>query len=419
MKKFFLLIFSFCFVDLVTHAQSSAKTEIPLVRMYFHEKIDSTQALIARYDGVPDAFFKPSDNDELNERINAALTEKVDALQDKIEASKLTESNDKIRYLRGLNECLQKFLAGYRSQTIKSPVLVEIVSVFGECMALDEKKESIEHVIEEHSWDAGDILVNSVAFSSNEGLGPARDALLLKVCNEHPEKMMSVLSKHPQMQYVDSLVVVASRKVPDELYTYAAASDELARRIRENPDTLVHLISRVAQMSSGRLYFPFLDNLYSGKTTFEDVEAALRDDEKYYSLLVKTEIDYAERLRHHDTSFSLSAMQSKLADKAKKIYVNVINGLHESPDNIRFKKIDHLSPEELYYLAVMTEDEIYTSSYVRGVYPRVWAQMKSPRGDSLLMSVRFDHFKKWIKMAANYNTLDDFLNAWIEVMLNY
>src|ERR1700751_4439574 len=35
--------------------------------------------------------------------------------------------------------------------------------------------------------------------------------------------------------------------------------------------------------------------------------------------------------------------------------------------------------------------------------------MQNPRSVSLLMSVRFDHFKKWIKMAANYNTLDDFL----------
>jgi hypothetical protein len=36
--------------------------------------------------------------------------------------------------------------------------------------------------------------------------------------------------------------------------------------------------------------------------------------------------------------------------------------------------------------------------------------MKTQKGgDSLLMLVRFDHFRKWIKMAANYNTLDDFL----------
>jgi hypothetical protein len=110
MKKIFLVVFSFCAAVSINHAQSSKKQEIPLVRVYFHEKIDSTQTLIGRYDGIPDAFFKPSDNEELNERINTALTEKVDALQNEIEASKVTENNDKIRYLRGLNECPSKIL---------------------------------------------------------------------------------------------------------------------------------------------------------------------------------------------------------------------------------------------------------------------------------------------------------------------
>jgi hypothetical protein len=408
MKKFFLFFILYpAFLSL--NAQNSNKPDIPLVRLYFHEKIDSTQKLIEKYDGKPDEKFTPSDDDDLNNRLNNALTQQVDDLQNEIEASKLTENNDKIKYLRGLNECLQKFLVGYRFQTIKSPVLIEIISGYKQCMELDLKKESILPVIKTMSYDAGDILVNSVSFTGNEGIDASKELLVLKVCNEHPEKMMMVLSQHPDLPFVDSLVTLAARRQPDELYTYAAASNKLAQRIRSNPDSLVQLISRLSQMSSGRLYFPFLDNLISGKISFDDIQTALADDEKYYSLLVKTEIDYADRMRHRDTPLSLQAMQSKLADKAKEVYVNEINGLHESPDNIRFKKIQHLSPEELYYLAVMAEDEIYTSSYVKGVYPRIWAQMKSPRGDSLLMLVRFDHFKKWIKMAANYNTLDDFL----------
>ena len=408
MKKLFLFLVLYPAV-LLLNAQSSNKPDIPLVRLYFHEKIDSTQKLIEKYDGKPDEKFTPSDDDDLNSRLNNALIQQVDDLQNEIEASKLTENNDKIKYLRGLNECLQKFLVGYRFQTIKTPVLIEIVSGYKQCMDLNIKKESILPVIQKLSYDAGDILANSVSFAGNEGIDASKDMLVLKICNEHPEKMMVTLSKHPDLPYVDSLVVLAARRQPDELYTYAAAYNKLAQRIRSNPDSLVQLISRLSQMSSGRLFFPFLDNLVSGRTTFDEIGTALKDDQKYYSLLVKTEIDYAERMRHRDTPLSLQAMQSKLADKAKEVYVNEINGLHESPDAIRFKKIQHLSPEELYYLAVMTEDEIYTSSYVKGVYPRIWAQMKSPRGDSLLMLVRFDHFKKWIKMAANYNTLDDFL----------
>jgi hypothetical protein len=309
-----------------------------------------------------------------------------------------------------LNECLQAFLTGYRYQLIKSPALIDIVTGYRNCLALDEKKESIFPEIQKYSFDVGDILVNCVSFSDNEGIEESKDFLLLKECDEHPDRILKVLSKHPDLSYADSLIVIAARTQPDELYTYAAASNKLAQRIGNNPDSLVQLIARVSKMSTGRMFFPFLDNLYSHKISFDDVETALREDTKYYSLLVKTEIDYANRVRRHDTPFSMQALQTKLADKAKEVYVNVINGLHELPDNIRFRKIENLSPEELYYLAVMTEDEIYTSSYTHGVYPFIWKKMKTTKGgDSLLLSVRFDHFRKWIKMAANYNTLDDFL----------
>ena len=76
--------------------------------------------------------------------------------------------------------------------------------------------------------------------------------------------------------------------------------------------------------------------------------------------------------------------------------------------NVRFRRLDGLTPQELYYLAVLGEDEIYTSSYVRGVYPRIWQRMANPRGDSLIMSVNGDYFRKFIKMAAGYNDVERF-----------
>ncbi len=409
MKKIYLSIIFICgFISLVV-AQSASKPDIPMTRIYFHDKVDTTQKQIERFDSRGDDMFKPTDNDELNARINDALTTQVDALQTAIEESKLNDNNDKIRYLRGLNECLEKFFIGYKYQKVKPAVLIEVITGFKNCLELDQKKESIFPEIQTHSYDGGDILVNCYSFKDNEGIGQSKDFLVLKDCIDHPEQLMIVLNQHPDLSYADSLIVVAAHKMPDELYTYASASNKLAERIHNSPDSLVQLIVRISGMSSGRLYFPFLDNLSAHKISFEDIEAALNDETKYYSLLVKTEIDYANRMRYRDTSISLTAIQTKLSDKAKEIYVNVINSLHEQPDNIRFRKIEKLSPEELYYLAVMTEDQIYTSSYVRGVYPLIWKQMKTPRGDSLLLSVRFDHFRKWIKMAANYNTLDDFL----------
>ena len=115
----------------------------------------------------------------------------------------------------------------------------------------------------------------------------------MKECTDHPERMMKVLNQHPDLSYADSLIVVAAHKRPDDLYTYAAASNQLAARIANNPDSLVQLIARISKMSQGRMYFPFLDNLIAHKISFDDVGDALKNDDKYYSLLVKTEIDYA------------------------------------------------------------------------------------------------------------------------------
>jgi hypothetical protein len=64
---------------------------------------------------------------------------------------------------------------------------------------------------------------------------------------------------------------------------------------------------------------------------------------------------------------------------------------------------------ELYYLAVLSEDQIYTSSFVKGIYPRIFKKINC--GDSLLLSVKADYFRKFIKMCASYNTLNDFLNS--------
>jgi len=52
---------------------------------------------------------------------------------------------------------------------------------------------------------------------------------------------------------------------------------------------------------------------------------------------------------------------------------------------------------------------MYTSSFVSGVYPRIFQNMLHPNSDSLMLSVNDDYFKKFIKICATYNTLDDLL----------
>jgi hypothetical protein len=222
-------------------------------------------------------------------------------------------------------------------------------------------------------------------------------------------KIIQTLLRNPYSPTADSLIKVVAYTDPDKIYTYAAANNNLSRKIHSSNDPLVKVISKMATMKTGRMYFPFLDDLYKGKQTFESVEPALKNDDKYYKLLVKTEVGYAERLAKNDIPIEYDALARKLKQKAIETYVNDINGLHNSSDAVRFRKIESLSPVELYYVAVMSADEIYTSSYL-GVYKRIMEKLKSKNaGDELMEAVHYDKFKKWIRLAASYNTLDDFM----------
>jgi hypothetical protein len=75
------------------------------------------------------------------------------------------------------------------------------------------------------------------------------------------------------------------------------------------------------------------------------------------------------------------------------------------------KAIEPLTPQELYYVMVMGENDIYTSSYKHSFTRLLQKMGAAPRGDELLMSVNMDFFRKFIKMAANFNQLDVFLKT--------
>jgi hypothetical protein len=114
---------------------------------------------------------------------------------------------------------------------------------------------------------------------------------------------------------------------------------------------------------------------------------------------------------YNDTISEMQSLATMMSSRAQRHFIREINALHTEPDNVRFRRLAGLTPQELYYLAVLGEDEIYTSSYTRGVYPAIFERMANPRGDSLIMSVHGDYFRKFIKMAAGYNTLDHFLGT--------
>ncbi|HTL08479.1 MAG TPA: hypothetical protein VL307_09495 [Chitinophagaceae bacterium] len=413
MQRFVLayLLFTCCLV--LAHAQPPAYRFVPdKGRVLFHDKVDAQQQRIKDMDGKKDDAITLSKDITVNGQVEYAILDRVDALQQKIEQDSALSHSAKVKYILGL----ETLLSGYRSNINKKdfPVYIatDLVNAYEKAMALDIKKESIEPLVVANSYPVGKILIECFKFPENPGVKPAGPILIEKYIQLHPDEALNVLQRNTDLPSADSLLVQAAHRDLRKFYNYAAVGDRLGARIRNLNDPYVHTIAKMAVSKSGQLYLPFFDMLVNKKISFEELDKVKEDNLAYYRLLVKTRIEFASRMMApaKDTPMELQSLTRMLSKKAIEAFVNEINGLHDQPDPIRFKCLEPLTPQELYYLCVVSEDVIYTSSYL-GVYKRIFEKMKYPRGDSLILSVKADYFRKFIKMSAAYNTLDTLLKS--------
>jgi hypothetical protein len=410
------LLFAFLLIATIAKAQplpaELAIPKVPLMRMLLHDYIDNNQKLILRLDGKDDSLFTPTKNDTFNKHTTDVLRIVVNNLQAKVESNSSFDDNNKYKWLRAINEMLNAFVSGYKAKTINGNLLAPLLFAYDEAIEAEWKKQSLRSIIERNEAEVGQILVENYGLKNNSSIAACNEVLLLKNCYKQtkPKQILYLLNKNPQAYFVDSIIKSFAYKYPETLYDYAAAPNALGNKIQSVDDPLVKTIGMLSLMKTGRQYFPFLDNIYHKKITMDSITKVMNDTTAYFKLLVKTQIEYAGRMQQGDTPLVMKTLTAKLRSKAIENYVTVINGLHEEKsDKIRFASLNPLGPQDLYYVAVLGEEEIYTSSYVSGIYPRIFQRMKVPSADTLLQSLHYDYYKKFIKVAANYNTLDDFL----------
>ena len=385
----------------------------PKNRELFHDYIDAQQKNVLKSDGKNDNQFTPSADEEINFLVTQSLVKNIDELQCKIEMDSSLKDQVKVRYLRGIEYLLKFFISNTAYRKVSPLILPDIVTAYEKCVQLDKKGVSIEGIISSLSYESGYSIINAdnVTFEKNPGYKAGKNVVVLKYCILHPTQIFSILQQNPDVPFADSLVRTIAQKYPRQLYDYAAANNKFGYVIRNiTDDIFIKSVVKMARSKSGQQYFPFLDNIVKGKMTFEEIDSVKSDSLQYYRLLVKTQMDYWKRALNKDTAFEFGALTDKLTQRARQSFVNIINGLHTEPAEVRFISIQPLTAEELYYLAVSSDGSMYTSSFVKGVYPLMMKKINN-KGDSLLISLHFDKYRKFIKMSAGFNMLSNFLSS--------
>ena len=388
-----------------TNERAATMPPIPTIRQLSHDYIiENEKALI----GHPSI----AQNASVRDSIQSAVFEN----RMWIELNSALPDNEKFKWLRGFNNLLFELQLGLKLNKINSEEVAICFRAFTAAMHMSAKGLNMSAVVKNENIAVGTILLATGSFTDNIGYAAARDMLVLKNCQNNPGQILQILEKQgaeiSSNRYADSLLIAAAFKNPEMVYNYAAASSALGKKIQSINHPLVRWIGRLAYMKTGRFYFAFLDELYTGKISIDTITPLIPEDqaENYFKLLVDTRIKQVQRKKVGKIAVSEAALLSRLKSLIMELYVNDINGLHQTEEAIRFKKLANLTPQELYYIAVLGAEELYTSSFVSGIYPLIIRKLADRNTSELLATVHQDYFKKFIAIAANYNTLQNFLS---------
>lgn len=423
-KNFFMksiyLLFTLLFCTPIAFAQKDTM-KVDFKRALFHDKIIKEQYLIDKADGKQDGSLHAGNNEEINLQLTDVLFRKVNETRYWVEhTTDIVSNNEKVRYLGYVEDLLRAFRLAWSRREISPLLFPELVDNFDDMIRANLYGRSIIPLVQKEPYEIAKI--NAAIFYENKENNAAQDAVYLKFCTLHPDKILETIRPFAKESFADSLIVVACKNNPVQLYSYAQNINSTeGKLIHRNTEPMVQAVTKLSQTKNALFYFPFLDDILSGKQTIADIQKYVGDGDKgydsvgYYGLLVKTEISYFKRLSQPipDTPvamFGANGLHDVMKRKALQHFITPINALHELTNvNVRMRAIDPLTAEQLYYMIVLGENDIYTSSYKHS-FNRLMQRLGSkPRGDSLLLNVNFDYFKKFLKMAANYNKLDTFL----------
>ena len=336
-----------------TNETSAKMPPIPTIRQLSHDYIMNSEQALIQYPSIAE--------DQL---ITQSIQLQVFENRKWIESNTALSDNEKFKWLRGFTNLLFDLLAGVKTNKINAAAVVNTIRAFTSAMQISTRGLNISSIITAENSTVGGILLATGSFTDNIGYAAARDQLTLKNCQIFPDQILQILDKQgaeiSSNRYADSLLIAAAFNNPEMVYNYAAAPSALGKKIQSVNHPLVRWIGRLAYMKTGRYYFAFLDELSTGKISIDTITPLIAENqtENYFKLLVDTRIKQVQRKKEGKTLVSEAALLTKLKSIVMELYVNDINGLHQTQSSIiRFKNAPVFIAVNIFVLKVVSVDK--------------------------------------------------------------
>ena len=311
------------------------------MRQSRHDNIRAEQLACDKLDGKQDWVLRAGANESINLQVTDALLRKPNEFRNSIEENdrQLPLNNDKVRYLKYVSDVLRSFRTGVRAKEISAAELPLLLSSFEKIMTAEIDSQPAVSLL--RGMPYGIAKINAQIFFEGDEATAANAIIYSKYAELHPDKVLSSIAPYASEPYADSLIVLACKINPVQFYSYAQSPNSVVGKlIHRSKDPMVMQVAELSRTDNALFYFPFLDDLLSGRQSIDSIKKYVGNGEAgydsvgYYKLLVRTAIAYSRRmaapLRDTPTAYyGANGFYETLARKARIHFVAPINALHE------------------------------------------------------------------------------------------
>ena len=389
-------------------------TVIPAFNSTAQENLSFRQ-VNKRIDAMQKNFMKllvksEIDNDGKN-MITRFINVEIDSLQ------KVIKSDNKLsvpQQVQALN-CVSYFLETMKEEIEKKSVDVyQMRVVCNNFIPLWESvrtDQSCDRIIGELGIKSANIM--AVVFKDYPQGAKIKNMATLKSLERSPDKIMNFLGSAPGFVFKDTLLYIFANTQPERFINAAQGTKdpELLKTIQQHSSPLIKTLLSIANEKNFKNYLPFVSLLAQNKITLAEIDKVRAVPSDYYKLIVDAELDnQADAVEGKIPMYRLPLRQY-LKEYAIMYYTDVINSLHEEPnEKARYFVLEGLRPQDLYFILIGGENELYTSSYLY-TYKKLMNSFINNKNDSLFRLVNYDRYRKFLSMAGRYNTLSAFMKG--------
>ncbi len=227
--------------------------------------------------------------------------------------------------------------------------------------------------------------------------------VIMSAYDKDPNLFLENIRVFKESTAAADLVNEMVKQNPIKMKRWVGSASDLYRIMQNsNEPTTKLFLTLFGQYGRASKSFYLMEDILNGHLSMEEAERIARNTEEFRVYL----IDLSTR----KGIVAEEAVQERLKEESLRV-IRPINDQHENHNySVRFKPADDLSAQELYSYMVYSQEEIFTSTF-NGFYERMIKKMKSDDSYQFLKELNFNKYRTFIKMAAGYNKLDDFLRT--------